>query len=113
MLKKLFANTEIKLLSKKYIVKVSNKSITHSFEFKKKFIEEYKLGKLPRAIFEEADFNAEILGKKRIQMASRRWRKAFKENGELKLKDSRKVRSGRSIERELIDSEKIKLLKLK
>jgi transposase-like protein len=111
MSKKLFANTEVKLLSKnKYVVKVSNKSITYSFEFKKKFIEEYKLGKIPRAIFEEADFDAEILGKKRIQMASRRWRKAFKENGELGLKDSRKINSGRSVERELTDSEKIKRL---
>lgn len=112
MSKKLFTDTEVRLLSKnKYIVKVSNKSIKYSFEFKKKFIEEYKLGNLPRIIFEEVGFDVEIIGEKRIKMASHRWRKAFKENGELGLKDSREVNSGRTIERELTDSEKINRLK--
>lgn len=111
MSKKLFSDKEVKFLSKnKNIVKISNKSITYSFEFKRKFIEKYKAGKLPRLIFEEAGFDVEILGKKRIQTAGNRWRKVFKKDGELGLKDSRKLSSGRTLERELSDSEKIKRL---
>ena len=111
MSKKLFSDKEVELLSRnKNVVKASNKSITYSFEFKKKFIEEYRAGKLPSLIFEEAGFNVGILGKKRIQTAGNRWRKAFKKNGELGLKDSRKPGSGRPLERELADSEKIKRL---
>ena len=111
MSKKLFSNKEVKALSKnKYVVKVSNKAITYSFEFKKKFIEEYKLGKLPRLIFVEASFDIDVLGIKRVKTAGDRWRKAFKKNGELGLKDSRKQSSGRPVERELTNSEKIKRL---
>lgn len=111
MSKKLFSEKEISQLSKnKNIVTVSNKSITYTFEFKKHFIEEYHLKKLPRIIFEEAGFDVEVLGKKRIQTASNRWRKAFKQNGELGLKDSRKASSGRPLTRILTDSEKVKRL---
>lgn len=111
MSKKLFSEKGISQLSKnKNIVTVSNKSITYTFEFKKHFIEEYHLKKLPRIIFEEAGFDVEVLGKKRIQTASNRWRKAFKQNGELGLKDSRKASSGRPLTRILTDSEKVKRL---
>ena len=111
MSKKLFSDKEVKLLSKnENVVKVSDKSITYNLEFKRKFIEEYKAGKLPRLIFEEAGFDVEILGLKRIQTAGNRWRKAFKKDGESGLKDSRKLNSGRPLERELTDSEKIKRL---
>jgi transposase-like protein len=111
MSKKLFSDSEVKLLSKnKYVTKVSNKAITYSFEFKKRFVEEYNNGKLPRVIFEEAGFNIEMVGMKRIETARKRWRKAFKVNGELGLKDSRKGKSGRPLERKLSDPEKIKRL---
>ena len=111
MSKKIFSNKEIEKLSKnKNITKISSKAITYTFEFKCKFIDEYNLGKLPRIIFEEAGLDAEVLGKKRIQTASNRWRKAFKEKGELGLKDSRKNCSGRPLSRELNDSEKISRL---
>ena len=111
MSKKNFSDKEVSRLAKNQnILKVSNKSITYSFEFKKKFIDEYKLGKTTRVIFEEAGLDIEILGKRRIETASNRWRKAFKEKGELGLKDTRKKFSGRSVSRELTDSEKIKHL---
>lgn len=111
MSKKLFSDKEVNLLSKnENIIKVSNKSILYRFEFKKKFIEEYKSGKLSRLIFEEAGFDVEVLGNKRIQTASNRWRKAYEEKGELGLKDYRKTSSGRPLKRELSDAEKIKRL---
>lgn len=111
MSKKLFSEKEISQLAKnKNIIKVSNKSITYTFEFKIEFIAKHKAGKLPRIIFEEAGFDVEVLGEKRIQTASNRWRKAFKKNGELGLKDSRKTSSGRPLTRILTDSEKVKRL---
>ena len=51
MSKKLFSDSEVKLLSKsKYVTRISNKAITYSFEFKKRFVEEYNKGKLQRVI---------------------------------------------------------------
>ncbi len=45
MSKKVFSDIEVTKLSKnKNISKVSNKAITYTFEFKKKFIDEYKIG---------------------------------------------------------------------
>ena len=111
MSKKLFSDTEVTKLSKnKNISNVSNKAITYTFEFKKKFIDEYKTGKLPRIIFEEAGFDVDILGMKRVETSSKRWRKAFKDNGELGLIDARKTSSGRPLKRELTDLEKFKRL---
>ena len=79
MSKKLFSDTEVaKLYKNKNISKVSNKAITYTFEFKKNFIDKYKIGKLPRIIFEEAGFDLDILGMKRIETASKRWRKNLK-----------------------------------
>lgn len=111
MSKKLFSDTEVTKLSKnKNISNISNKAITYTFEFKKKVIDEYKTGKLPRIIFEEADFDVDILGMKRIETASKRWRGNFKDNGQLGLIDTRKTSSGRPLQRELTESEKIKRL---
>jgi len=111
MSKKLFSDTEVARLSKnKNISKVSNKAITYTFEFKKKFIDEYKIGKLPRIIFEEAGFDVDVLGMKRIETSSKRWRGKFKDNGQLGLIDTRKTSSGRPLQRELTESEKIKRL---
>ena len=72
MSKKLFLDMEIIKLSKnKNIYKVSNKAMTYTF----KFIDEYKIEKLPRIIFEELGLDIDILGMKRIEAASKSWRK--------------------------------------
>ena len=59
------------------VVRVSDKSITYSDEFKRFFIDEYLKGKLPRTIFEEAGFDIKILGVKRYEQAAARWLKAY------------------------------------
>lgn len=111
MSKKLFSDTEVAKLSKnKNISKVSNKIITYTFEFKKNFIDKYKIGKLPRIIFEEAGFDLDILGMKRIETASKHWRKKFEDSGQIGLIDTRKTCSGRPLQKELTKSEKIKRL---
>ena len=107
-----FTNDQIRLLSKnKYVIKVSNKAITYSEEFKNIFIEEYNNGLLPRDIFEKDRFPYEILGTKRIGNCADRWkRQVRREEG---LSDTRKKYSGRPLEHELTDEETIKKLKHK
>ena len=107
-----FTKDQIRLLSKnKYVVKVSNKSITYSEEFKHTFIEEYNNGLLPRDIFEKYGFPFNVLGKKRVENCAVRWKKQVgREEG---LFDTRKNNSGRPLEHELTDEEAIKKLKHK
>lgn len=100
MSKKKFSNEEIDKLSKnKYVKKISDKAITYTNEFKIHFIAEYNNGKIPRIIFKEAGFDIELIGLKRIECASDRWKKAYKENGVLGLDDTRRNNSGRPRER--------------
>jgi hypothetical protein len=87
------------------VKKVSDKSITYTESFKERFIIEYHQGKLPNTIFEEAGFNAYVMGE-RIKQASYRWRQQSKRiEG---LKDTRKGGSGRPRTRELTDAEIIR-----
>lgn len=100
--RKLFSETEIQILSKnKYVKNVSTKSITYTDEFKVLFIAERNAGKLPVYIFQDAGFDVDIVGKHRIWCASKRWRNSYNKNGELGLRDSRKLNSGRPLKREL------------
>lgn len=106
MSKKLFSNEDVKLLSNnKYVLNASEKAITYTNEFKIHFISEYSQGKTSRVIFEEAGFNVDIIGIKRIEGAGDRWRKAFKSHGVLGLNDTRRTNSGRPRERALTDEE--------
>ena len=61
--------------------------------------------KTPRQIFEEYGFDVEILGMKRVEQASSRWRKAYEKNGLIGLTDTRKTSSGRPLKRELTMAE--------
>ena len=56
-------------------------------------------------IFEDAGFDVEILGGDRTRSESKRWRKAYKEFGAMGLSDTRKINSGRTLERELTQVE--------
>lgn len=106
MSKKLLSSKQIDILSNnKYVLNVSEKAITYTNEFKMHFIAEYTKGKIPRVIFEEAGFDVETIGIKRIACASDRWRGAFKEHGVLGLDDTRRNNSGRPRERELTKDE--------
>ena len=102
MSKKTFSDEEVRSLSNnKCVKKVSNKSITYTNEFKIHFIAEYNNWKSPRTIFEEAGFNIDVIGLRRIDCSSSRWRKAYNENGVLGLDDTRRNNSGRPREREV------------
>ncbi|AIK35615.1 putative transposase (plasmid) [Bacillus pseudomycoides] len=107
MSKKVFTEKEIKRLSSnQYVKSVSSKSITYTDEFKRIFIGEKEKGKLPRQIFEECGFDVEVLGMDRIKAASKRWRKAYNENGISGLRDTRFGSSKGLRERELTLEEK-------
>ena len=45
-------------------------------------------GRFPREIFKAAGFNVEVIGMSRIGNSVTRWRKAFKKDGVLGLKDT-------------------------
>ncbi|WP_090997962.1 IS3 family transposase [Bacillus sp. 491mf] len=107
MTKKLFTEKEVQILSRNpYVKSVSEKVITYTDEFKRIFIEENEKGKLPRDIFEECDFDIDVIGMQRVISSGSRWRGAYRENGVFGLRDTRKGNSGRFLERELTLEEK-------
>ncbi|MBZ4683317.1 MAG: transposase [Fusobacteriaceae bacterium] len=114
MAKNYFNDQQVNILSKnKYVLKVSNSSITYSEEFKRLFIQEYFAGALPRFIFEKYGFDSEIIGKRRIESSAYRWKNKYLKEGVLGLKDTRKTNSGRTLKRELTDEHKIKKMEAK
>lgn len=101
-----FSDNDILELSKNiYVKNISNKSITYTNEFKIHFIAEYNNGKTPKQIFNDAGFNIDVIGIKRIECASSRWRKAYSKDGVLGLDDSRLNNAGRPRVRELTTEE--------
>lgn len=59
------------------VISATEKRIVYTTEFKRKFIEEYRNGLGPREIFIRAGFDVDVLGYKRIERASDRWRQAY------------------------------------
>lgn len=107
MSKILFTDIQIQKLRKnKWIKNITSKGITYTDDFKIKLVKEcegYK--KFPRNVFEECGIHPEIVGDTRIHSCAKRWRKQYKNTGE--VKDTRKGSSGRSLKRELSDKEKL------
>lgn len=94
-----------------YIKRVSEKAITYTIEFKERFLEEYRLGKLPSEILRGMDLDPRILGRSRVNNLTYR----LKVN-ELRLEgheDTRKSNPGRPVTRNLTAEEKIKRLEHK
>ncbi|WP_307607029.1 IS3 family transposase [Paenibacillus sp. V4I9] len=89
------------LSTNKYVVKISEKSITYADEFKRLFIDLYMSGKTPREIFKAHGFDVSVIGMKRVEQSANRWKKAYGKDGIIGLADSRKEASGRPLKREL------------
>ncbi len=107
MSKKTFTEREIDILTRNpYVKSVSTKGITYTEELKQTFIDLYEKGKLPREIFESCGFNIEILGMERVHSSAKRWRKAYRKDGVLGLRDTRAGNSGRTHKKELSVEEK-------
>jgi hypothetical protein len=108
MSKKRFSEDERESLSKNnYVVRVSEKAISYSDEFKRLFIDQYLLEKTPREIFEANGFDVRVIGMSRVEQCADRWKKAYQQDGIVGLRDTRKERSGRPLGRELSQDEVI------
>ena len=85
---------EISALKKnKYVVNVSETRITYSEEFKARFIREYLEGRKPTEIFRDAGFDVSMLGSKRIERSSARWREMYLPDAVQKTKDVNREKS--------------------
>ena len=92
-----------KLKQNRNVKKVTRKSITYQDQFKAEFMRAYEKGQLPKQIFYEAGFDIMVLGEKRIESSTARWKNQSQRiEG---FKDTRKERSGRSRTRELSKDE--------
>jgi len=104
----LFTDKQVEKLSKnKWIKNITKKAITYTNEFKIKLVKEtenYK--KFPQDIFRECGIDPEIVGEGRISNVAYKWRKQYQSKGE--IKDNRLGSSGRKLERNLSESEKLK-----
>ena len=106
----LFNDEQQKQLRANHWVKsVTEKSISFTEDFKVYFINEYNLGKLPKQIFKAAGFDINMLGDKRIEQCTARYKKQNKRiEG---FHDTRANNSGRRIGKELSIEEENELLK--
>lgn len=102
---------QIELRKNPYIQKVSAKSITYTKEFKEKFEEEYRMGKLPSEILFNMGIDPRTLGKRRKDsIVSRIKLYELRPEG---CDDTRKNSSGRPPTKDLTDAERIKRLEQK
>ena len=60
-----------------YVLDVEETRIIYTNEFKFLFIQEYQNGKKPTQIFREAGFDPKVLGSKRIERATSRWKESW------------------------------------
>ena len=103
----------MKILSKnKYVTNVSLKGITYTDEFKRIFIAENEKGKFPKAIFKEYGFDIDVLGTERIASSAYRWQTAYRKEGITGLNDTRKLKCGRSSQKDLSIEERYSRLKV-
>jgi len=101
-----FTAEQIKELSKNpYVLKVSEKSITYSEEFKNEFIMRLESGSTPAIIMLELGFDIKVLKQTRISEVARRCKKyALRTEG---VKDTRGINSGRPRTKDLTPEEEL------
>ena len=106
----LFDKEQQKQLRANHWVKsVTEKSISFTEDFKVYFINEYNLGKLPKQIFKDAGFDINMLGDKRIEQCTARYKRQNKRiEG---FHDTRANNLGRRVGKELSIEEENELLK--
>lgn len=106
MSKKIFSKKEKAILRKnRHVLRISDKAITYTDDFKVRALAESSKGKTAREIFEEAGFDVELIGMSRVTSSITRWKTSYKEKGVMGLRDTRKGNSGRPLNRELSPKE--------
>ena len=78
-----------KLRKNRFVADVTEDRVVYSDEFKQRFMEEYIEGQKPTQIFKDAGFDPSVLGSKRIERASARWRESYA-SGNLKLSNDKR-----------------------
>lgn len=107
MAAKVFTEEQRKILSKNPNVESVEKTrIIYTEAFKSYYVKNYLAGKKPTEIFIEAGFDPSILGNKRIERASARWRKLYAD-GQLII-DTKENISVETKEEKIINSEPTK-----
>lgn len=97
------------LRTNRWVKSVTEKSISFTEDFKVHFINEYNLGKLPKQIFKDAGFDINMLGDKRIEQCTARYKRQNKRiEG---FHDTRANNLGRRVGKELSIEEENELLK--
>ena len=82
MARGMLSSAEMEILQKNpYVADVSRQRILYTYEFKCFFMEQYLAGKRPVDIFRQAGFDVSMLGEKRIERATARWRAMYAANG--------------------------------
>ena len=87
------------LLSNPNVTKVTDQTVSYTDEFREYFLKQYDAGIKPSQIFLQAGFEPSVLGCKRIERTSARWRKE-RENG------SEERRRKRIADKEYLDNAK-------
>ncbi len=73
-----FSPQEIDVLRKSpYVVLAEARRVVFSAQFKEHFAEQYAAGERPTAIFRDAGIDPKILGDKRIERATARWKQMY------------------------------------
>lgn len=111
MSKNLFTDYQINELEKNpHILRVSERAISYSPDFKIKAVMEYQSGKIPSQIFIENGFNLEVIGKKQPKKCLKRWRETYEKFGDQGLQSERrgKASTGRPSLKELSVEDKLK-----
>ncbi len=73
-----FTREELEIIKQNpNVARATEKQIFYSESFKIHFVKEYTAGKTPTQVFREAGFDPKILGSKRIERASARWRESI------------------------------------
>ena len=82
MARGMLSSAEMDVLKKNpYVEDVNRQRILYTYEFKCFFMEQYLAGKRPVDIFRQAGFDVSMLGEKRIERATARWRAMYAANG--------------------------------
>ena len=82
MARGMLSSAEMDILKKNpYVEDVIRQRILYTYEFKCFFMEQYLAGKRPVDIFRQAGFDVPMLGEKRIERATARWRAMYAANG--------------------------------
>lgn len=114
MVKKLYTEEQRKILLKnKNVANLGKGVIGYTKEFKIKAVKQYQEEYMnPQEIFIKAEFDLEMIGRKKPKSCLERWNKVYKEKGLRGLKESNEERGGPKKVKDKTDKSKIERLEL-